>query len=43
LAINDISNKSEEVWDILFYRLFTNFAKKEHGKREHYYGGYRGF
>ena len=33
----------EEVWDILFSRLFTNFAKKEHGKREHYYVGYRGF
>ena len=29
LAINDISNKSEEVWDILFSRLFTNFAKKD--------------
>ena len=32
LAINDISNKSEEVWDILFSRLFTNFAKSKKGK-----------
>lgn len=32
MEINDISNKSEEVWDILFSRLFTNFAKSKKGK-----------